>query len=125
MPGPVRRRLRVRERPRLRALAALVVSVALNALLVAWLAAAGAFTVPARTERTPVALAPLSPRAWSENRRVRPPEPREAQPRGRVVELPPGARRSDRPPDDSRFLSDRNARVERETVSRDAGHFPR
>lgn len=42
-----------------------------------------------------------------------------------MIEQAPGKPPSERPPEDSRFLSDRNARVERETVSRDAGHFPR
>src|SRR5512140_746288 len=123
MPGALPR-ARARERPRLRALVALVASAALNALVLWWLALAGALTPPARTERTAVALAPLSPRAWSENRRLVPPSPRPKPERGRVVEQPPDQRPSPRPPDDSRFLSDRNARVERDTVSRDAGHFP-
>ena len=131
MPGPASRRARVRERPRLRALAALLASAALNAAVLWWLAAAGAFSEPRRVERTSVALAPVDPRAWAENRSVRPepPRPREAPPppapRGRVVELPPNERAQDRAPDSSRFLSDRNARVERETVSRDAGRYPR
>src|SRR5512141_3051873 len=125
MPGPAQPRVRARERPRLRALAALVASTALNAVVLWWLAGAGTFTPPARTERTAVALAPLSSRTWSENRRVRAPRPPPRPEAGRVIEQAPGKPPSERPPDDSRFLSDRNARVERETVSRDAAHFPR
>ncbi|HET8540064.1 MAG TPA: TonB family protein [Anaeromyxobacter sp.] len=125
MPGPASRRTRVRERPRLRALAALLASATLNALVLSWLAATGALTPPRPRGSAAVALAPLDAHAWSENRRVAPPEPPKQEPRGRVIEQPPDRARSDRPPDDARFLSDRNARASRETVSRDAGSHPR
>lgn len=120
MPGTAPTRRRVRERPRLRALAALLASLALNALVARWLVDAGAFARPRPGDRTEVALAPIAPGAWEANRAVRPPTPR-----GRVVELPPEQPASDRPPDDARFLADRDAAVERETVSRDAGRYPR
>jgi TonB family protein len=124
MLGPALRRARVRERPRLRALAALLASIALNALFAWLLARAGAFAPPRPVASAPVALAPISPDAWSANRSVRP-EPRPPSPRGRVIELPPEQPGSGRPPEDARFLSDRDARVERETVSRDAGRYGR
>lgn len=118
----------MRERPRLRALAALLASLALNALAAWALARAGSFAPPP-ARRTEVALAPVSPEAWRANRSVRPDTPPAPSPpppeRGRVVEQPPERRASDRPPDASRYLSDRNVRTERETVSRDAGRSPR
>ena len=46
-------------------------------------------------------------------------------PPGRVVELPPEQKASERPPAEAKFLSDRNTKVERETVSRHAGNYPR
>jgi TonB family protein len=44
---------------------------------------------------------------------------------GRVVELSPEQQASETPPRDAKFLSDRNTRVEKETVSRHAGNYPR
>lgn len=125
MLGPALRRARVRDRPGLRTLVALLASALLNALTLWWLEAAGAFSAPRPVERTAVALAPVAPRAWAENRRVEPAQPPPAAEDGRVIEQPPEQPPSDRPPEASRFLSDRNVRVEREKVSRDAGRYPR
>jgi protein TonB len=44
---------------------------------------------------------------------------------GRVVELSPDQKTADRPPPDAKFLSERNSRVDKETVSRHAGNYAR
>lgn len=133
--GPSLRRGKVKERPLRRAALALLASLAINAALLLALGAAGAFSVATPAEKTRVALAPLSASQWEANRAVaRPPgaarpdaqrPQREERPEGRVVELPPEQQASDTPPDKARFLSDRNTRVEKETVSRHAGNYPR
>jgi len=122
--GPTLRRGKATPRPRLRALVALLASLALNALLLALLAASGTFRLE-RSARAPVALAPLSASEWNANRAIREREVPPRAPSGKVVELPPEQPASDEPPSDAKFLSDRNTRVERETVSRRAGNFPR
>ncbi|HEX9306909.1 MAG TPA: energy transducer TonB [Anaeromyxobacter sp.] len=132
--GPSLRRQKRTERPLRRAAAAVVASLALNALLLWALAAAGAFRLPtAAVDRTRVALAPLSSAQWDANRAVAgsqrpaapsPPAPEE-RPAGRVVELSPDQKASSEPPPNAKFLSDRNTRVEKETVSRHADNRPR
>lgn len=126
--GPSLRREKLAERPVRRIAAALAVSLALNALLLWALAAAGAFQLAGTKDSTRVALAPISAAEWEKNRAVagqRPAAPAEDRPTGRVVELSPEQKASDKPPPNAKFLSDRNTRVEKETVSRHAGVYPR
>lgn len=139
--GPSLRRRRVTERPGSRAAAALLLSLALNALLVWLLVAGGVFAPPAASAVKPVVLAPLTADQWNANRALsgsarplpapvpRPPvapPPRQEELAGKVVELPPDpSRPKDQPPPaTSRFLSDRNNRVDKETVSRYAAPRP-
>jgi TonB family protein len=75
-----------------------------------------------------VALARIDSSQWEANRAVAPspsPPAPESEPSGRVVELSPEQKASEKPPEGARFLSDRNTRVEKETVSRHAGNHPR
>jgi TonB family protein len=129
--GPNLRREKRTERPLRRAAVALVVSLALNAALLWGLALIGAFDVRSPVEPARVALAPLSGAQWDSNRAVSGgPRPRATPPaderaEGRVVELSPEQKAAEKPPAHSRFLSDRNTRVEKETVSRHAGVYPR
>ena len=115
-----------------RAAVAALASLALNALLLGALVAAGAFRIAGSpADRTRIALAPLSAGQWEANRSVASPSPRaaapvpEEKPSGHVVELSPEQKASEKPPPDAKFLSDRNTRVERETVSRHAGNYAR
>jgi TonB family protein len=136
--GPSLKREKRKERPIRRAFLALVVSLSLNAALLQALVAAGAFQLGGPVEKTRVALAPLSAAQWDANRAIArgtaPPSQAQAQPApppendrldGRVVELSPDQKAADKPPPTSRFLSDRNTQVEKETVSRHAGNYPR
>lgn len=134
--GPSLRREKRTERPVRRTVVAVVVSIALNAALLQALTAAGAFKLGGPVERTRVAMAPLSASQWEANRAIgggapapapktQPPPPENDRLDGRVVELPPEQKASEKPPPSSRFLSDRNTQVERETVSRYAGNYPR
>lgn len=133
--GPSLRRVKRTERPLRRAAFAALVSLALNALMLQALVAAGAFHLGGPAERTRVALAPISRSQWEANRaigrapsapaqRAQPPPAQDERMSGQVVELPPEQKAAERPPPNAKFLSDRNARVERETVSRHAGNFP-
>src|SRR6266508_35792 len=79
------------------------------------------------------ALAPNSSAQWDATRAVAgsqrpaapsPPAPEE-RPAGRVVELSPDQKASSEPPPNAKFLSDRNTRVDKETVSRHADNHPR
>jgi TonB family protein len=115
-------------------LVALALSLLANALAV-WVAIlTGAFGVGRGPGTiTPVVLEPLSAAAWEQNRSAAPlpslprQQPKIPPPRrdGTLVELPPetpGARKEP-PPEDARFLAERDQRVEKETVSRMArGH---
>lgn len=128
--GPSLRRAKLKERPGRRAAAALAASVALNALALWALAARGVLVPPHRGgDPARVALAPLSRSAWEANRAVAPRPPAEAPPQedasGKVVELSPEQEAAKTPPANARFLSDRNTQVEKETVSRHAGVYPR
>jgi len=128
--GPSLKREKRKERPARRAGAALVASLALNAVLLWVLALAGAFHLPGKAESARVALAPMSAVQWETNRAVaQPPSaptpPAEETAQGRVVELSPKQQASEKPPANAKFLSDRNTRVEKETVSRHAGNYPR
>jgi TonB family protein len=138
--GPSLRRRKLRERPAARAAAAFVLSVAANLLLLALLAATGVFEVRVPVEVKPVALAPMSAEQWERNRtvdgaitRAAPPKaperakpvpppapPPEQRARGQVVDVAPSA--DNRPPEkETRFLADRDNRVEKETRSRHGG----
>jgi TonB family protein len=137
--GPSLRREKRRERPLRRFAAALVASLAANVLILWALAAAGAFRLGQPAASAPVALAPLSSSQWDANRAIAgappPPAPapqaqpqpprRDESPGGKVVELSPQQRPSDRPPPNAKYLSDRNTTVEKETVSKYAGNYPR
>ncbi|HZZ84863.1 MAG TPA: TonB family protein [Anaeromyxobacteraceae bacterium] len=138
--GPMLRRRRLPSRPWRRALVALALSLLVNAVVLSevhidWLGKDGGAAVPRS-----VALAPLSARQWEANRTVggkaaatapRPeghllpaPPPAPAPPKvtpqapGQVVDVEPS--RNDAAPKDSRFVSERNNTVEKETRSRDA-----
>ncbi len=138
--GPTLRRRRRASRPWKRVLAALVVSLALNALVlrevkVDFLGNKGG------AEYRPVTLAPLSAQEWAANRALRgdartaprgpaaaipappplqpaePPPPKTTpQAPGQVVDVAPSKDKT--PPKDSRFVSDQNHSVEKETRSR-------
>lgn len=124
--GPSLRRTKVRERPGVRTALAALASLALNALLFVLLARAGAFQLAPVHEATRVSLAPIGADQWAKNRSIAPAAPSpEAEPRsGKLVELPPDAKADERPPPDTRFLSDRNHRAGKQTVSRYAGVYP-
>ncbi len=134
--GPSLRRSRRRSRPWLRGLAALAVSLIVN-MAVLWEAKRGGFlrAGPRVSPPTAVSLAPLSAAEWEANRRAAPgaprsrstPPPRAVPPPpppppsnapGQVVDVAPS--RNDSAPKDSRFVSDRNNTVEKETRSRSA-----
>jgi TonB family protein len=133
----LRRRIR-RDRLGVRALFAIALSLGANALVVWALGSAGAFAFRAPGPARPVSLAHLSQAEWDANRAVSGQQPRPAPPRfaapapppqeklpaGKVVELAPDAQGEDAAPKDSRYLSDKNRRVEKETVSRYAGNSP-
>ncbi len=135
----LRRRIR-RDRLGVRALLAIALSLGANALLLWALLSTGAFAFRAPGPARPVALAHLSQAEWDANRAVgtRPPPPpprvaapapvpppqEQQRPAGKVVELAPDAPGQDAAPKDSRYLSERNRSVEKETVSRYAGNSP-
>lgn len=130
--GPSLRREKRTERPARRTLVAALVSLALNAALLQALVAAGAFRLDRPVEKTRVSMAPLSAAQWAANRAVAgakpapaPPPPQDERLNGPVVELPPEQKAVDQPPPKAKFLSDRNTHVEKETVSRFAGNYPR
>ncbi len=137
-PRPSLRRRRLRDRPGARATIAILASIGANVALLWFLASAGAFDRPREPAAVrPVALAPLSARDWAANRAVTAPTPRGAAPAKpqapvpqrpqdarEVVELPPGAADAHaEPPPSARYLSDRDRRVEKETVSKYAGNY--
>jgi TonB family protein len=130
--GPSLRRKR-RAAPRWRRAAlALLVSLALNALVLKQVHVDWTGIQMKPGEARPVVLAPLSASQWAANRGVPPPgapmpilppvvpapPPEKAQAPGQVVDVAPA--KDNRPPKDSRFVSDRDNTVEKETRSRDA-----
>ncbi|HSD18826.1 MAG TPA: cell envelope integrity protein TolA [Anaeromyxobacter sp.] len=130
----LRRRIR-RDRFGVRTLFAVALSLGANALLLWALLSAGAFAFRAPGPARPVSLAHLSQSEWDANRavtgqpppahpRVATPPPQENLPGGKIVELAPDAPGEDAVPKDGRYLSDKNRRVEKETVSRYAGNSP-
>jgi TonB family protein len=113
-----------------RLLVALLLSLGANLAIWGFLAGRGAFTPPSVSSAPrPVALAPLGGAEWEANRKIEPEPPRrrapphEPEPGGEIVELPPDDAPAEAP-DEARYLSDRDRRVERETVSRHAGNYP-
>jgi TonB family protein len=133
--GPSLRRNPYRDRSGLRIGAAILLSLTLNAL---WFWRFGDAFRPGKAEVVrPVALAPLSASQWEANRAIQgstphaalPPQPKVAPPppppepepkeKGQIVDVAPS--KDNRAPDSSRFLSDRNNRVDKETRSRFAG----
>jgi TonB family protein len=126
--GPSLRRAKRKERPARRAGAAVAASLALNAVLLWALAVSGAFRLQPAADSARVALARVDSAQWEKNRAVATPErapQRDDERGGRVVELSPEQKASKEPPDEARFLSDRNTKVEKQTVSRYAGNYPR
>lgn len=138
--GPSLRRRKVDERPGSRTATAVVLSLAVNALILLVLGRLGAFQLGQVAPVRPVAIAPLTADQWAANRAItggppppampqRPPElaqippppPPEEERRspGQIVDVAPS--KDSRRPKDSRFLSDRDNTVEKETRSRHAG----
>jgi TonB family protein len=132
--GPSLRRTRRRTRPWARAAVAVVLSLLANALLLREVRV-GLAPQRAVEVRRDVALAPLSASEWDANRRapgVRPARPEGANPLAVALEPPPPPRtmkgqvvdvapsKDSRAPKDSRFLSERDNTVEKETRSRHA-----
>ncbi|HEX9050953.1 MAG TPA: energy transducer TonB [Anaeromyxobacter sp.] len=129
--GPSLRRAKVRERPGRRIAIAALVSILLNSFVFLLLERAGAFSLPSRPTR--VTLTPLSASQWSANRAVGPnsaaprpqspkppaakaPEPPEPVAKGQIVDVAPSP--DSTAPKSSRFLSDRDNSVAKETRSR-------
>lgn len=127
------------DRTTVRIALAILASLALNALLLAVVAWMGAFDIGTPARIRPVAIAPLTADQWAANRAIaggapaapmaRPampqaipapkPPPEERTPRGQVVTVAPSKDSSK--PKSSRYLSDRDNTVEKETRSRFAG----
>ena len=136
--GPsLRRSARRATRPRRRVLVAIAFSLLVNALILTQLDV-GWLQKPAKTLAPPrdVTLAPLSASQWAANRAIgserarhapapavakqttpapSPPPPSQKMP-GQVVDVAPS--KNDAPPKDTRFVSERNNTVEKETRSR-------
>jgi TonB family protein len=131
--GPTLRRRKRQDRPVLRTALAVAVSLLVNGLLLSRLDAASLGLGPVKPVR-PVDLAALSGADWNANRLIRdpraapppnvppaPPEPPPEEQRkfpGQVVET---ASSSARPPKDTKFVSDRDNSVDKETRSRFRG----
>lgn len=125
------RRGGVRERPALRVALALALSLALNALGGWLLILSGAFSMGKPAAQTRVALAPIDSKDWEANRAIQGEvpsrKPPDEVPAGPVVELPPKpeGEAPDEAPRNARHSAERNQKVERETVSRHAGVYPK
>jgi TonB family protein len=139
--GPSLRRRKLRERPAVRTAAAIALSLLANLALLMLLAAAGVFDVKAPKDVKPISLASLSAQQWERNRALsaeapsaparakpkplakqEPPKPKPSEERagGQVVDVAPSA--DNRKPDGpTRFLADRDNRVDKETRSRHGG----
>ncbi len=137
--GPSLRRKKVIDRPVWRFLASAWISLAVHAgiLLALFLAGLLATMVPKLVRPEKVELAQVSEKDWEQNRAIRrpgpgpapgpvpalpraepppPPPPQREERKKQVVDVAPS--KDERPPDDARFLSERNSRVEKETRSR-------
>lgn len=137
--GPSLRRRRVANRTGVRVVLAILASLGLNVLLLVAVARLGAFDMGTPARVRPVAIAPLTADQWAANRAIvggapaaptpRPvmpqaipapkPPPEERRSPGQVVTVAPSKDSSK--PKESRFLSDRDNTVEKETRSRFAG----
>ncbi len=128
--GPTLRRRKRRDRPGLRATLALVISLLANWLLVTRIDPGSLGLGPVKQVR-PIDMAALSASDWNANRTVRDPKavaspraPPEVSPEeqrkfpGQVVET---ASSNARPPKDTRYVSDRDNSVDKETRSRFRG----
>jgi TonB family protein len=135
--GPSLRRNPFKDRSGWRIAVAIAVSVVVN-LLWFW-GFGGAFRPGEARPVRNVALAPLSASQWAANRSItgeapapttpplaaapaappKPPPPEPEKPKGQIVDVAPS--QDNRAPDSSRYLSDRNNRVEKETRSKYAG----
>jgi len=136
--GPSLRRARRRPSAGRRLAAAVVLSVALNLLLLSTLD----LSWIAPEARREVSLAALGAREWEANRAVAPPRARPASPppaagqprpepapepdvaRKQVVDIGGPDESAPRPDGDAKYLAQRNSRVEKETRSRHSGLFP-
>ncbi len=133
--GPSLRRKRRPSRAWQRVAAGLLVSLLLNALVLRLVHVDFVGIQTARDEARPVVLAPLSASEWAANRQlgtlpsrpptqppiappvvVPPPPPEQPKMPGQVVDVAPSGKNE--PPKDSRFVSERNNTVEKETISR-------
>ena len=137
--GPsLRRTARRAQRAWRRVLVALVLSLLVNAFVLEQMNAHWRLTPVTVAPKRDVVLAPLSASEWEANRAVAkgqpsmsprppavaqttppptpPPPPRNVP--GQVVDVQPS--KNDTPPKDSRFVSEQNSTVEKETRSRDA-----
>jgi len=130
--GPSLRRRRRPSRSWQRVAAGLLVSLLVNALVLRLVHVDFIGIQGARDDVRPVALAPLSASEWAANRQVaparpaRPPvvppivvapkAPEPAKFPGQVVDVAPSG--NEQAPKDSRFVSERNNTVEKETISR-------
>jgi TonB family protein len=144
--GPSLRRTKVSERPARRAAISVLASLALNALVILAIVKSGAFDFKGPRQPERVELQQLTAAEWNANRSVArgpqpapaaplpampPPTPQAAPPpekpppeQGQVVDVAPS--KDNRPPDKpTKFLSDRDNRVAKETRSRFQGteHF--
>ena len=136
--GPSLRRRPRRQRPGARTAVAVLVSLLVNAAALLLVRTSGVI-VPVHGPSTParsVELAPLSPAQWDANRRAaaasqqgarpapplvlrpEPPPPPPQQAPGQVVDVAPS--KNPTPPKESRFVSDHDSTVEKETRSRHA-----
>lgn len=132
--GPTLRRRRRREHPAWRALLAVAISVALNWLVITRLDASW-LGLGKLAERREVTMAPLAAADWEANRAVRTPgatapapPPRPLAPRpppdqhpGQVVDLGAQPASEKAPEKETRFVSERNTVVAKETRARFAG----
>ena len=134
--GPSLRRRPRRQRPGARTALAVLVSLLVNGAALLLVRTSGVI-VPVRGASTParsVELAPLSPTQWDANRRAAsqqgarpapplvlrpaPPPPPPPKAPGQVVDVAPSKNAT--PPKESRFVSDHDSTVEKETRSRHA-----
>ena len=131
--GPTLRRARKRSSPWLRGVLAVLLSLGLNAIALRVVDVSGITGGASAKGARPVVLAPLPPGQWDANRRVGPeaqPQPLQAAPlpppepppprdaKGQVVDVEPSKNRT--PPKQSRFLSEQDSSVDKETRSRHA-----
>src|SRR5512137_2672602 len=130
--GPTLRRGRRPDRPGLRTAVAVVVSLLLNGFLLSRIDPASLGLGPVKPVR-PVDLASLSASDWNANRAIRDPGAAPAPPPAQAQPVPPPEQRKSpgqvvetassnaRPPRDTKYVSDRDSSVDKETRSRFRG----